>query len=84
MVLIKEVKVMFFNECEKIELDTDKPLTELRDLINGAWGVAPEKQRLKFGRKTVMGPDATDYTCVMADCEAASNSKTPFKITVLD
>merc|ERR1711909_29783 len=82
MVIVEETKVMFFNEMEKIDLDTDKPLQELRDMINANWGVAPEKQRLKFGRKTVMGPDATDYSCVMADIQAAKPKQ--FKITVLD
>ena len=82
MVVVEETKVMFFNECEKIDLDTDKPLSELRDLINNTWGVAHEKQRLKFGRKTIMGPEATDYSCVMADIQAAKPKM--FKITVLD
>jgi hypothetical protein len=82
MVIVEEVKVMFFNEMEKVTIDTDGDLMALRTMINDNWGVAPEKQRLKFGRKTVMGPDATDFTCVMADLEAAKKGQ--FKITVLD
>merc|ERR1712035_62072 len=81
-----KVKVTFFNDVHKLEIDTDKPVAEFRKIVEEASGVEVAVQKLKFGRKCVMSMDLVSFEgwAGTDDLIKGATADYAYKITILD
>merc|ERR1739848_910830 len=81
-----KVKVTFFNDVHKLEIDTDKPVAEFRKVVEEASGVEVAAQKLKFGRKCIMPNDLESFAgwAGTEDMEKGSTADYAYKITIMD
>ena len=81
-----KIKVQFFNDVHKIEIDTEKPVVEFRNLVAELTGVEIAAQKLKFGRKCILPADLENFAgwAGTEDLEKGGATDYAYKVTVLD
>merc|ERR1712110_208879 len=81
---VYKVKVTFFNDVYKIELDSDKPVADFRAQIEAESGIEAAVQKLKFGRKIVMPMDLESFEgWAGTEDMAKATADWSYKVTIL-
>merc|ERR1711974_485408 len=83
---VYKIKLQFFNDVHKIEFDTEQDVEDFQDIVGEFTGVAPQFQKLKFGRKLMMPNDLETFEgwAGIEDLIKGSTSDYAYKITVCD